>query len=526
MSHRTTSALRFRGAISPTDGSNMSRASPSQERSDPHGAEVTGIRQRQGRNRRAGGGSDVERGGCVGTFHSGRVGCCVEHPRDERAPHRESQDALDEDEDQQQHGVCGDECECQPPQEQEGSGHSENQTRVPVGEPPGGSDAEKRSDAEHDQGQRYPHLVQSCGLTDDGCKEGERREGPAVDKRSEQHCHEQSGLSELREFEGQRRAGGGPFRCRLRAGPDPREDADGGGDTQQRDCPEGRSPPHRGAEQCARRDACDDGDRRTGKEGRQGTPLLIRGHETGRGAEGDGQEAGVGNRSQDTGCEQHGEGRGCRGDDVAESEDHHASGERGPCRPPTCEGSHEGCADDHPDREGGGEQSGGPDGDIEARGDVGHEAGEHEFRRAHGEDREGEQMQSERHRVTPRHETDRRRLVATANPVGCPNNRPHARSSRREAGTSVVQGLTAWPKAPEVSDSGLDMGATLPMAARRTSIFDEAGRATAACSGPFRWTFRRPRDAAWLRGLKSYLFSRKIDPCCLFGCSPLAGSST
>lgn len=60
--------------------------------------------------------------------------------------------------------------------------------------------------------------------------------------------------------------------------------------------------------------------------------------------------------------------------------------------------------------------------------------------------------------------------VSSPRPTRGSNNRPHACGSGREAGTSVVQGLTAWPKAPEVSDSGLDMDATLPMAARLPHI--------------------------------------------------------
>ncbi|RPF46544.1 hypothetical protein EDD96_3129 [Streptomyces sp. Ag109_G2-6] len=116
----------------------------------------------------------------------------------------------------------------------------------------------------------------------------------------------------------------------------------------------------------------------------------------------DGKEPCVRERGDDSGGEQDGEacGDGAQGVSCCESEDEPE--EAGAPGPVTGKRGHQGGPDDHAGREGRGEGSCCPDRDVKVRGDVRQEAGEHELRGAHGEDRHGKQVQRERHRVAPR----------------------------------------------------------------------------------------------------------------------------
>lgn len=80
------------------------------------------------------------------------------------------------------------------------------------------------------------------------------------------------------------------------------------------------------------------------------------------------------------------------GDEHGEEEEQGAT-----AGPGTAGERHQGRADDHPDGEGGGEETGGGERDVEVGGDARDEPGQHELGCALGEDREPEDVDSDWH---------------------------------------------------------------------------------------------------------------------------------
>lgn len=155
-------------------------------------------------------------------------------------------------------------------------------------------------------------------------------------------------------------------------------------------------------------------------------------HERGRCSDRDRQEPSIGERSNNTSTNEEYEDRGDRADDVADSEYDNAREEHAPRGPPPGEGSHGRCADDHSDCERRRQQTGDSDRDIETRSNVGHQAGEHEFRSAHGEDSQGKQIERKRHRILRGERTS----GDVSSPRSAPGPVPPAK--KRQEGTRVM----------------------------------------------------------------------------------------
>ncbi len=139
------------------------------------------------------------------------------------------------------------------------------------------------------------------------------------------------------------------------------------------------------------------GERGAAEENGGGPALGIRSDHAGRRHQARGQETGVGQRREHPGGQQHGEVGGERPDDMDGQEHAEERQQRLPPRTAPAEQCRQGRAHDHADGEGGREGARGGDGDPEVAGDVRHQAGQHELGGALGEDRQAEEIQSERH---------------------------------------------------------------------------------------------------------------------------------